>query len=79
MHHLHVWAMSTMQNALTAHLVVSPDTDLAAINRIKKTLRRKLEQLHIGHSTFEVETGEKACEEKSCPGETMPQHTHDPS
>ncbi len=66
MHHIHVWAMSTTQNALTAHLVLRPGTSLAEAGGIKDALRKKLEQLHIGHSTFETETGEGACQERRC-------------
>jgi len=77
-HHVHVWAMSTTQNALTAHLVVSPKTNLAQTEGIKAVLRDKLEKMHIGHSTFELETQEEACEAKNCPQEEIisPAHIH---
>jgi cobalt-zinc-cadmium efflux system protein len=68
-HHVHVWAMSTTQNALTAHLVVAPGTGLAETEGIKENLRGKLEKLRIDHSTFELETQDEACKEKSCPPE----------
>lgn len=65
-HHVHVWGMSTTQNALTAHLVVSSGLELAETEGIKDNLRKRLKKLHINHSTFELETEEEACREKNC-------------
>jgi cobalt-zinc-cadmium efflux system protein len=52
-HHVHVWAMSTAQNALTAHLVRRPGTvdDLALLHEAKGALAR----LGIAHSTLQLE------------------------
>lgn len=51
-HHIHVWALSTTENALTAHLVIDPGCTLSFDN-IKHDLRHRLEHLSITHSTFE--------------------------
>ncbi len=63
-HHIHVWAMSTTENALTAHVVVD-DMQHAheAVQQIKQTL------IHEGitHVTLETETQDDMCEEKDCP------------
>jgi cobalt-zinc-cadmium efflux system protein len=75
-HHIHVWGMSTTQNALTAHLVVSSSVDLAEAENIKETLRKKLKKLHIGHSTFELETEEEGCRERNCIHPETAQQTH---
>jgi cobalt-zinc-cadmium efflux system protein len=52
-HHLHVWAMSTSQNALTAHLRrrrgVLPDMDLL------HAAKARLAELGIAHSTLQIE------------------------
>ena len=56
-HHLHVWAMSTTENALTAHIVVCD----VAKHRIKERLAHE----GIAHATLEFETGD-ACHEKDC-------------
>ncbi|MEB3307437.1 MAG: cation diffusion facilitator family transporter [Cyanobacteriota bacterium] len=53
-HHVHVWALSTSQNALTAHLVVrrsAPHDDLQLLHEAK----RRLAGLGIGHSTLQLE------------------------
>ena len=55
MHHLHVWAMSTSQTALTVHLVREPlINDLALLHRAKD----QLQQLGIVHSTIQLEPPE---------------------
>ncbi|WP_297907584.1 cation diffusion facilitator family transporter [Thiomonas sp.] len=54
-HDLHIWGMSTTENALTAHLVVPagyPGDD--ALDAISEALRSRF---GIGHSTLQVEQG----------------------
>lgn len=57
-HHIHVWAISTTENALTAHVVV---TDLAAQERIKHALKELLRGLGVSHATLEFETRAEGC------------------
>ncbi|OOQ58202.1 cation diffusion facilitator family transporter [Mucilaginibacter pedocola] len=64
-HHVHVWALSTTENALTAHLVIKPQ-DMAGFNDIKHDLRHRLEHLSISHSTFEPEFLDEDCGQPKC-------------
>jgi cobalt-zinc-cadmium efflux system protein len=64
-HHMHVWALSTTENALTAHLVVKPE-DMAMFDNIKHDLRHRLQHLSISHSTFEPEFADEKCEQPDC-------------
>lgn len=64
-HHMHVWALSTTENALTAHLVISP-TDLHLFDSIKQDLRHRLQHLDINHSTFEPEFANEKCDKPEC-------------
>ncbi len=64
-HHMHVWALSTTDNALTAHIVINPDY-LNAFDEIKHDLRHRLEHLKISHSTFEPEFSEAECKHQDC-------------
>ncbi|MFA6084965.1 cation diffusion facilitator family transporter [Mucilaginibacter sp.] len=64
-HHMHVWALSTTENALTAHLVISPE-NIAMFDDIKHDLRHRLEHLSISHSTFEPEFSDEKCEQQDC-------------
>jgi len=60
-HHLHVWAISTTQNAMTAHIIVSSNISIEQLNVIKKNIKSKLEQVKIQHATLEFETEEESC------------------
>jgi cobalt-zinc-cadmium efflux system protein len=64
-HHMHVWALSTTENALTAHLVVK-ESDMPNFNKIKHDLRHTLEHLEISHCTFEPEFGDEKCKQVDC-------------
>ncbi len=76
-HHLHVWALSTTENALTAHLVLDAGS-MSNFNNIKKDLRHRLEHLEIQHSTFEPELSEDHCTQTVCTLDTpSEQHDHD--
>lgn len=52
-HHLHIWGMSTSQNALTAHIIRRADAtdDMALLHEAK----RRLAALGIAHSTLQLE------------------------
>ncbi len=53
-HDLHVWAMSTTEPALTAHLVVDPD--LWSANTLTVIARDMHDRFGIEHTTIQVET-----------------------
>lgn len=53
--HVHIWAMSTTENALTAHLVLQPGLTNEQVMAIRKEVRHELEHLNITHATLEVE------------------------
>lgn len=65
-HHLHVWALSTTQNAMTAHVVVADTIGGAEAAELKKRLRENMEDLNIGHLTLEIEQESHACKEPDC-------------
>lgn len=61
-HHIHIWSMSTNENALTSHIVVE---NLNEIPRIKLNIKKELKAHHITHSTLEFELKEEKCTEKN--------------
>lgn len=63
-HHLHIWAISTSQNALTGHLVVSNEFSNQQITSLKHNIKHELLHLNIQHSTLETET--ESCQEVYC-------------
>lgn len=64
-HHIHVWAMSTNKNAMTAHLVLDENLTPQQIADLKDTLRHAFEHLNIQHATLETEST-VCCKEKDC-------------
>ena len=59
-HDLHIWAMSTTDNALTAHLVMpEPPDDDRFLHEVAIELRH---HHHIGHATIQVERGDGSVE-----------------
>lgn len=62
-HHLHIWAISTTRNALTAHVVVD---DLSLMERTKADLKERLHKAGIVHATLEIEGEGCACHEHEC-------------
>ena len=63
-HHVHIWAISTTQNALTAHLILEDNLADEQIAALKKHIRHELEHENIQHATFETETTD--CNEADC-------------
>lgn len=62
-HHVHIWAISTTQNALTAHVVVRSLDDA---EELKHEIKHRLEHEGIGHATLEFELCGEHCA-KECP------------
>ncbi|MVM30803.1 cation diffusion facilitator family transporter [Spirosoma sp. HMF4905] len=66
-HHVHIWAMSTTENALTAHLVLQPGLSDPQIVALKHDARHRLEHQKISHATLETEiVAEDDCETEVC-------------
>ena len=59
-HHVHIWGMSTNENAITAHVVVD---NLQNLPEIKANLKEELEEHNIKHSTLEFELSSENCNE----------------
>jgi cobalt-zinc-cadmium efflux system protein len=53
--HLHVWAISTTNNALTGHLIVSTELSNTEIETIKNKIKHALVHLNVQHSTIEID------------------------
>ncbi len=66
LHHLHIWAISTTRNALTAHIVLNGQITLQETRKIKDKLKHDFEHLNIHHATLETETVEQECKEEDC-------------
>jgi len=62
-HHIHVWAMSTTENALTAHVVVD---DMANAHEAVHAIKHMLAEEGITHATIETELQNDDCEDREC-------------
>jgi cobalt-zinc-cadmium efflux system protein len=62
-HHIHIWAISTTENALTAHLVIAQNSDMAFIEKLKHDVKHELLHQNIQHATLEIETDGAPCKE----------------
>ena len=58
-HHIHIWAISTTENALTAHIVLKQPEGM---QEVKHLIRHQLEDFGIGHATLEFEVPGEHCE-----------------
>ena len=58
-HHLHIWAMSTTENAMTAHVVVDDEHEAA---HVRKAIKEALQTKGITHATIEIESGDGCCD-----------------
>ena len=59
-HHLHVWAISTTENAATLHVVVK---DISKMSDTKHALKDCFKQHGVDHCTIEFETKDECCSE----------------
>ena len=65
-HHLHVWAISTTENALTAHIVLKQELDFQKINILKRNIKHHLEHVNVNHATLEFEVSNDCTDEVEC-------------
>lgn len=63
-HHVHIWPLSSNENAMTAHLVLDESVQSEQEATIKRELRHLLEHQNIKHVTLETER--KDCRNGSC-------------
>ncbi|MEO8473406.1 MAG: cation diffusion facilitator family transporter [Chryseolinea sp.] len=63
-HHIHVWAISTAENALTAHLVLNGSISNDEVAKVKSDFKHELQHLGIQHATLETEFVQ--CNENAC-------------
>jgi cobalt-zinc-cadmium efflux system protein len=65
-HHIHIWAISTTQNALTGHLVVTNNSSNKEMAEMKEKIKHELEHLNVHHITLETEFENEECDEPDC-------------
>ena len=62
-HHIHVWAISTTETALTAHIVLRKGAEMESV---KTGIKCRLAEIGIAHATLEVEYEGTDCNDMNC-------------
>ena len=62
-HHLHIWALSTTETALTAHIVIE---NPRCMEEVKHAVKHQLEHVGIHHATLEFEYKGACCNGENC-------------
>lgn len=57
-HHLHVWPLSTVENAMTVHAVIN---DTSRLDQIITQIKQEAKKFGVSHSTVEAETIASPC------------------
>ncbi|MGV4530380.1 cation diffusion facilitator family transporter [Ornithobacterium rhinotracheale] len=57
--HIHIWAISSVENAMTAHIFLNQDLSCECERELKDDLRHEMLHQNIHHCTFEIEYKEK--------------------
>jgi cobalt-zinc-cadmium efflux system protein len=65
-HHVHVWAISTTINAITAHVVVDNKLQMEDVVTLKNQVKETIQARNVSHITLEVETEEEHCSDPDC-------------
>ena len=62
-HHMHIWAISTTETALTCHIVI-PEASM--LEEVTDRVKEMLDGIGIHHSTLELETNSSHCHDHDC-------------
>lgn len=54
-HHVHVWSLSTTENALTAHVVIDEELPFSQKLEVIEKIKHELQHNNIHHSTIELD------------------------
>ncbi len=65
-HHMHIWAMSTTENALTTHVVLNEALTFPEKMDVVHKIKHELQHNSIHHATIELESAEIPCADEEC-------------
>ncbi len=65
-HHMHIWAMSTTENALTTHLVLNDALSFDEKMKVVHHIKHELQHNNIQHATIELESAAQPCADEEC-------------
>ncbi len=65
-HHMHIWPMSTTENALTTHIVLHESLNFDEKMKLVRHIKHELLHNHIHHATIELESADIPCADADC-------------
>lgn len=65
-HHIHIWAISTTENAMTGHIVLDNNIDHFNTAKIIQDIKHRMQHLNIQHVTLETEFDNTPCNTPNC-------------
>jgi cobalt-zinc-cadmium efflux system protein len=72
-HHIHIWPLSTTENALTAHIIIDHSLPFDEKLKVIQQLKHELMHHNIHHSTIELESENIHCADQN---EKLESHSH---
>ncbi len=66
LHHTHIWAMSTTENALTTHVILDEALSFEEKMEVVQEIKHNLLHENIQHATIEIESAAMPCGEGDC-------------
>lgn len=66
LHHTHIWAMSTTENALTTHVILNESLNFDEKMKVVHEIKHQLQHNNIMHATIEMETPGMPCKDEEC-------------
>jgi cobalt-zinc-cadmium efflux system protein len=75
-HHIHIWPISTTENALTAHVIIDDRISFDEKLKVIQHLKHELMHHNIHHSTIELESETIHCSNENERLEPFPQKGH---
>ena len=72
-HHIHIWPLSTTENALTAHIIIDNNLPFDEKLKVIQQLKHELVHHNIHHSTIELESETIHCPDQN---EKLEPHAH---
>ncbi|OJW78575.1 MAG: cation transporter [Bacteroidetes bacterium 46-16] len=66
LHHTHIWAMSTTENALTTHVILNEQLNFEEKMKVVLEIKHCLQHKGIQHATVEIESPDMPCAEENC-------------
>lgn len=66
LHHIHIWTLDSINNCMTAHVLLNKDLKNKEVIELKKSIKNKLNDNNINHVTLEIEYLNEKCDDSKC-------------